>query len=199
LNTGHETGWLAHGCPAGHPRQESKNSNMEYIAIGFIEKLNDRDLDSLYGEAREYGIELILDEECSINDEVTNGLVIAKENLAIKQIIYLNMPMHGEVEISSNGVSEDLYKYYSDESESITLKFLNNYISRFTQKFYLLCAYSWDNESQLRFLQTNMSKLFDYFKLNNSWFLWYYDLKSRLYKSDIESPLIIEITLDEMR
>lgn len=167
---------------------------MEYIAIGFIEKLNDCDLESLFKEARENGIELILDEDCNINDEVTAGLLIAKENLAIKQIIYLNMPTHVEVEISSNGVSEDLYKYYNDESESITLKFLDNNIGRVTSKFYLLCAYSWDNESQVRFLQTSMLKLFDYFKLNNSWFLWYYNLKSGHYKSDIDSPLIIEIT-----
>jgi hypothetical protein len=97
---------------------------------------------------------------------------------------------------SSRQISDELMEFHRSSKESNFLHFFATEATALPGKFYLLFACDWNAGEPIRFEKIRLKYLKDYFKRNNSWYLWLYNYSAKAYYPKPDLPLILEITND---
>lgn len=97
---------------------------------------------------------------------------------------------------SSRQISDELMEYHRVSKDLGFLNFLSSETAILPKTYYLLFACDWNEANPLRFEKINGKELKDYFKRNNSWYLWLYNYSARRYHPKLDLPLVLEITND---
>lgn len=95
---------------------------------------------------------------------------------------------------SSRQISDELMEYHRVSKDQGLLDFLSSETVLLPRTYYLLFACDWQAANPVRLEKINSRELKDYFKRNNSWYLWLYNYSARRYYPKLDLPLILEIT-----
>lgn len=162
---------------------------MDFIGAGILNKAevvavlnNFKDQDGIIAEKIDIN---------TIDLEVRDGL---KEFIAIESLNVIQFKMSDEAgSMSSNSISNDMYRPYMGQGESKFLDFLQEVLPNLPEKFYLIFAFEWKVGQQVRYEIMKPKEMIDFFLNRNSWYLWNYDIKNKTFSIEFESPLIIEV------
>lgn len=127
----------------------------------------------------------------SVDLEVREGLreFISIENL---NVIQFKMPDESG-SISSSSVSNDMYRPFMGQGESVFLNLLTYVIPQLPEKFYMIFAFDWIAGQRVRYETMKPKEMIGFLLNRNSWYLWLYDIVNKTFNIEFESPLIIEV------
>lgn len=162
---------------------------MEFIGIG-SSKINEGQISLINDIAIKSGLLIITDS--NLDEEVVEGVRRFCDVKQIQNLLTCKKASHKPA-ISSDNLTEDLSNVYFDEGESVFLKFISEIDKILEEDYFIIFANEWSSNTRVRLEQVSVKEFISYFRLNNSWYLWLYDLESNAYYPELDIPLIFEI------
>ncbi len=168
---------------------------MQFIGLAVLSNEVNDILPKLKLEASNFDLVIEHQEADDIDIEVRDGLLgfIGSLNLSVIKIMNSSKSKRST---TSSLVNQNLVNFFLGEEKADLLEFLSSTKSILPSKYHLIFAFEWHKGELCRYHQIRPEALRQYFKDNNSWYVWLYDYSKGHYSANLDVPLILEIVND---
>ena len=169
---------------------------MDYIAIGIGS--NDPDdsvchiLEYINSIAIDLGYSTIINNP-NTDKEVLEGLNIFLKQEDINKLCFLYKKSKNK-NISSNDISQEIHKNIIDKKYSkFELLIEKIFCKKIKFPIYFIFAYEWRIETLIKFKIGSHRELINHINHNYGWFTQLYDIKSKSFSPDLDTPFVFLI------
>ncbi len=139
----------------------------------------------------------------ALHCEVRLGVSQFYHSMSCNYMIYLNcLPKSNKkVKYSCSEISDDLSDYFVKVKKKSDFLFFIKELSEvlsidLTEEFYIIFADEWDENQDIRLIETDLKGMDNYFSTNHSWYFSLYDVSQKCYviRHSFYIPLAFKIT-----
>ena len=169
---------------------------MEFI--GIAGNFSDYEIEIADQLSKEYGY-IVIKNHIDYDFEIMNGVGRFMKQMRCDSLLQFILEKKGEEKTSySNLLVQEIFEQAINDDESSffsLLKKLKTLIKN-NKKFYLIFASEWEIENFLiRYYSNSSIEIADsFFRINNNWFIAFYNYNNQSYQYEMEIPLVFEIT-----
>lgn len=164
---------------------------MEFTAIAFKEQISLNLFELINSSFEKHGF--IVSKEEKWDSEIQQGITSFLEASSLKTVLTIKYSEILKKETGFESISEELTEYFITQRKSPFLDLLVKNFEIFPQKYYVIFAFEWHQKDKIRFKKMNLHEFKNYFKENNSWYLWLYDYLNNFEQAELDIPIIFEI------